>query len=318
MIRRPAMLLAALLAAAPLAAQDDVRHLLVITGLSGDPAFRATFASQGGALVDAAAGWGVTRERVNWLAEDAGIDPGRSSGRSGREAIDSAFRRIARESSPGDVVAVVVIGHGSGEGAASRIAVPGADPTAADYAAWLDRLAGRRVMMVMAGSGSGDFLPVLKGEGRVVITATRSSVERNESVFSTHFVHGLVSREADADKDGRVTAQEAFDYANREVEKAYSGDRRLRTEHAQLDDAGGGGTAGVLARRIGFGSGAVTADPRVTALLAERRDLESRVESLRRRRDGMDPAQYERELEELLVAIAERTRAIRAIQGGGR
>ncbi len=317
-MNRLTLLLASLVVAAPLTAQDDVRHLLVITGLSGDPAFRSTFASQGGAMIDAAAGWGISRDRAGWLAEEAAIDPGRSSGRSTKEAIDSAFADIARRSSAGDVVAVVLIGHGSGDGATSRIGLPGADPTAADYAAWLGRLVGRRVVFVVAGSGSGDFLPVLKGAGRVVITATKSSVERNESVFATHFVHGLVSREADADKDGRVTIQEAFDYADREVEKVYAADRRLRTEHPLIDDTGGGAVAGVLARRIAFGSGTVDTDPRVTALLAERRELESRVESLRRQRDTMSAAQYERELEDLLVAIAERTRAIRAIRGGER
>ncbi len=311
-------LLGSLLAVAPLAAQDDVRHLLVITGLSGDPAFRATFASQGGSMIDAATGWGISRDRAGWLAEEAAIDPGRSTGRSTREAIDSAFAVLAQRSAPGDVVMVMLIGHGSGDGATSRIGLPGPDPTAADYASWMGKLAGRRVVFVVAASGSGDFLPVVKGAGRVVITATKSSVERNESVFATHFVHGMVSRDADADKDGRVTIQEAFDYANREVEKVYTADRRLRTEHAQLDDTGGGATAGVLARRLAFGSGAVDTDPRVVALLAERRELESQVEGLRRRRDEMNAAQYERELEDLLVAIAERTRAIRAIRGGGR
>jgi hypothetical protein len=317
-MNRFTLLLASLAAAAPLSAQDDVRHLLVITGLSGDPAFRATFASQGGAMIDAAAGWGISRDRAAWLAEDAELDPGRSSGRSTREAIDTAFADLARRSSAGDVVAILLIGHGSGDGATSRIGLPGPDPTASDYATWLNRLAGRRVVFVVAGSGSGDFLPVLKGAGRVVITATKSSVERNESVFATHFVHGLVSREADADKDGRVTIQEAFDYADREVDKVYSTDRRLRTEHPLLDDTGGGAAAGVLARRLAFGAGAVDTDPRVMALLAERREIESKVESLRRRRDSMSPSQYERELEDLLVAIAERTRAIRAIRGGER
>jgi hypothetical protein len=201
--------------------------------------------------------------------------------------------------------------------------VPGADPTATDYARWLDRFAGPTVVAVIAASGSGDFLPVLARPGRIVITATRSSTERNESYFGSRFAHGLASLEADADKDGRVSVLEAFGYAQREVAAAYQSDNRLQTEHAQLDDDGDGrGTAtpgadgttdGALARRVTFGRAAAVSDPRVATLLTERRDLETQVEALRRRKDTMADAAYLAELERLLVAIAERTQAIRAV-----
>jgi hypothetical protein len=304
-------------------AQDGNLHVLVVTGLSGEPSFAASFATSGGALIEAACGpWGVSDSSVMWLAEDPARDPERIAGRATRGAIDSAFVRLAAQSRPGDVVAVILIGHGSNQGADSRLSVPGADPTAADYSRWLDRLPGRTVVAVIAASGSGDFLPVLARPGRIVITATRSSTERNESLFGARFAHGLASLEADADKDGRVSVLEAFSYAQREVAAAYQADNRLQTEHAQLDDDGDGrGTAepgrdgstdGALARRVSFGRTAAVADPRVAALLSERRELETQVEALRRRKDSMTESAYLAELERLLVAIAERTQAIRA------
>jgi hypothetical protein len=204
--------------------------------------------------------------------------------------------------------------------------LPGPDPTALDFARWLDALPGRAAVIVVGASASGDFLPVLARPGRVVITATRSSAERNESLFAARFAHGLASLEADADKDGRVDVLEAFQYAAREVAAAYERDGRLKTEHAMLDDTGDGRGAaepgqdgvadGALARRIAFGAQPSSADPRVSALLAERRALEEQVEALRRRKDGMREAAYLDELERLLVAIAERTERIRALEPG--
>ncbi len=314
------------LAATPLAAQDGRLHVLVVTGLSGEPSFAATFATAGSALVEAACGpWGVPDSSVTWLAEDTSRDPAQVSGRATKAALDTAFRRLATRSRPGDVVAVFLIGHGSGSGIESRLSLPGPDPTAADYGHWLDELTGRTVVVVVAASASGDFLPVLSRPGRIVITATRSSTERNESLFASRFAQGLASLEADADKDGKVSVLEAFLYAQREVAAAYAKDKRLQTEHAQLDDNGDGkgsaepaadgATDGALARRVTFGSAPAVNDPRVAALLAERRTLEDQVEALRRRKEGMSEAAYSAELEKLLVDIAQHTRQIRALSG---
>jgi hypothetical protein len=315
------------LGVAPMPAQDGDLHVLVVTGLSGEASFAATFTTAGEALVEAAIGpWRVSPERVGWLAETPQPAPGRSAGRATRAALDSAFRQLGAESKPGDVVAVFLIGHGSGRGTDSRISLPGPDPTAVDYSRWLDLLAGRTVVIVIGASASGDFLPVLARPGRVVLTATRSSSEGNESLFAARFAHGLVSLEADADKDGLVSVLEAFQYTVREVAMAYERDGRLLTEHAQLDDDGDGrgsaepGREGVsdgrLARRVTFGARPSSADPRVAGLLAERRELEGAVEALRRRKEGMRAAAYLDELERLLVAIAERTEQIRAAGAG--
>ena len=143
---------------------------------------------------------------------------------------------------------------------------------------------------------------------RVVITATRSAVERNESIFAGLFAKALASDEADDDKDGRISVLEAFRYAQREVAKVYDGSGRMQTEHAQLSDS-------TRAMSISFGKTVVSADPKVAALVAERQALESDVAALRARKTTMDEAAYEKELERLLVAIAEKSQAIRAAGG---
>ena len=63
------------------------------------------------------------------------------------------------------------------------------------------------------------------------------------------------------------------------------------------------------------GDDGLPADPKLRALHQERRDLERRVESLRLLKESMDPAKYTSELENLVTAIALKTREIRAAEG---
>jgi hypothetical protein len=166
------------------------------------------------------------------------------------------------------------------------------------------------VVFVNAASGSGDFAETLEGPRRVVVTATRTALERNETRFATPFVRALTTDEADADKDGRVSVLEAFAYAKREVARVYESDKRLLTEHAVISDS-------TLARSVSFGA------PKSTTTIHARqrsspsgRSSRRRSPTLRGRKDKMTPAAYEAELERLLVQVAQKTQAIRALSGG--
>ena len=293
-----------------LAAQSGgATHVLLVTGLAGEPRFATSFHAAAALIYDAAKQrWGVADSSLRWLAEDPALDPARIAGRSTREGVAEAFAGLARRSVPGDLILVVLIGHGSGEGADSRLNLPGPDATAADFATWLKLLPGRTIAVVNAASGSGDFIPVLTGPGRAVVTATKSAMERNETLFADYFARALSSEEADADKDGRVTLLEAFTWSKRETGRAYERTNRLATEHAQLGDS-------ALAATIAFGVSGVPGDPRVAGLVSERRALEGQVDALRRRKAGMDSTAYGRELERLLLEIATKTAAINAILG---
>lgn len=306
-LARLAIVGVASLAFAPVAAAQRT-HLLVVTGLGGEPAYAAAFTRQGAALVDLAQSqWRVADSSLVWLAEEPARDAQRIDGRATRDAVAGAFLSLSRRVAPGDVLVVVLIGHGSGEGAQSRVNLPGVDPTAAEYAAWIGGFARQTVVFVVGASASGDFGAALKGPGRVIVTATRTAFERNESQFSEQFVRGLASNEADADKDGRTTVMESFTFAVREVAKSYETDRRMLTEHAVVSDS-------VLAARTVYAAGVSSGDPRVVALVAERKALEEQVERLKARKATMPEAEYEAELERLLIAIAEQSAAIRALE----
>jgi hypothetical protein len=60
-----------------------------------------------------------------------------------------------------------------------------------------------------------------------------------------------------------------------------------------------------------------TDDPVLRALYEEKAALEQRVEELTAIKDQMDEARYETALEDLLVELALKNRAIQAREGGG-
>ena len=291
----------------PLHAQQQ--HVLVVTGLGGEPQYRDAFFGAAVLLHDVAKDkWNVADSSLIVLTEDAARDAKRFDGKATKATVGAAFLALSRRAKAGDVVFVFLHGHGSGQGPESAVNLSGPDPTAADYATWLSGFAQQTVVFVNAASASGDFSRVLAGPRRVILTATKSSVERNDTRFATYFVRGLSSGEADADKDGKVSVLEAFTFAEREVAREYEADKRMLTEHAVLSDS-------TLAATIAFGGRVVSSDPRVAALVAERQALESQVAALRARKDSMSAAAYDAELERLLVAIAEKTQAIRAAGG---
>ena len=322
-------LFALLAALCPFAAAPAQTRLVVISGLAGEPKYAESFHAWSSSLVDAARSrYGMADSMIVWLAADPKKAPGRIAGPSTKENVERTLDGLAGRMRPGEQLVVVLVGHGSAQGEVARIALPGPDMSAADLARSLAKHGARRIAVVVAASASGDFVPALSGPNRVIITATKSGFERNESLFGGHFVAALAGDGADADKDGRVSLLEAFVYATREVRRVYEQQNRLLTEHALLDDngdrsgsaePGARGGDGGLARSF-FLTGATTAvaastDPRATALRKQKEELESKIETLKGRKESMDPKAYEAELERLVVDLAAATRVLRALEG---
>ncbi|MGE5242691.1 MAG: C13 family peptidase [Betaproteobacteria bacterium] len=312
MIRRLGIAVAALscLAATPAFAQ--AAHLVVITGVEAGPEYRQQFHQWASAVIDAASKGGVPAANVVYLAEQGDRDP-RVTGRSTKDGIERAFDTLAAAVQPSDSVFIVLFGHGSYDGQRAALNLPGPDLTAADWARLLGRLKDQRVVFVNTASSSGAFLEPLATPGRVIVTATKTGGERNETRFPAYFVEALTSPEADQNHDGRVSVLEAFQYAKTQVEDAYKKEGLLLTEHAALEDGGG-----VLAATLALGASggaaadadAAASDPQMRALLEERHALEQQVDALKLRKASMPEADYEAQLEKLLTALALKSREI--------
>ena len=329
-MRRCAATLLVWLVAATAAAQQT--HVLVITGLGGEPEYTEQFHEWAITLVDAAISrYDVPTDNVIYLGEKPDLAPESINGRSSRENVESAIDDIAARAVPGDHVVIVLFGHGSFTGAA-RINLPGRDLSADDFVELVGRLGGQQVTFVNTASASGPFIEKLSGDGRTVVTASRSGSERQAAVFGGYFVEAFADGqdEADQNKDRRVSMLEAFAYARLRVGQSYEADGLLATEHALLDDNGDGeGTGepdplagdGMLARSLFFTGGegprnavAFPDDPQIASLYEERRALEDRVEELQQLRNGADPEQYQQELERLLIELALKSREIRELE----
>jgi hypothetical protein len=329
LIRRFGAAAVILLIAAPVCAQNV--HLAVIVGLAGDPEHGALFQKWAAALVEAGTTrYGIPRERIVYLTEKTDAAGPAATGRSTRDEIARAFEALAQKSAADDIVFVILIGHGTFSARVAKFNLPGPDMTAADFEPLLKKLSPRRIVLVNTASASGPFIEVLSAPGRTIVTATRTGAEQFATLFGGYFVDALTTDAGDEDKNKRVTVLEAFNYARREVTAAYEREGIMLTEHALLDDTGDkegtaqpaadgkeGRVASILALGTVESAEPAAADPRVRALVDERRALERRVESLRLLKDSMDPQRYASELEKALTELALKSRQIREAGGKG-
>lgn len=335
------MALLGVTAATPTGAAGQATRALVVVGLGGAAEYRATFHGWATSLRDALADLGIPRDRIVYLGEDAEESAGATDGESTREGLQEALAEMASAAGADDRILVVLIGHGSTRGDEARFNLPGPDISAAELSGLLDgAFPTQTVAVVNTASASGPFVEALSGTDRVVLTATRSGREQNETRFGEYFVGALEGDVADLDKDARISLLEAFQYAAREVRRHYEEQNLLLTEHALLDDDGDGegslepgseGADGALARSFYVGTtgtatgvaAAVTAvpdsvtDPELRRLYEERADIQTRIEALRLQRDQMESEEYDAQLEDLLVQLALKNREIQARGGGG-
>jgi hypothetical protein len=305
-----------LLLAAPamLGAQTN---LVIVSGIGGEPKFTQSFAAWSSALAQGASERGrLPDTSIVWLG-DTSTSTKRTRwfrGASTRANIEQTLGRLADRGGRGPLI-LVLIGHGSGEGAETRISLPGPDMTAADFARVLARFGERRVAFVNLTSASGDMLAVLASPNRVVMTATKSAFQRNESHFARYFVEALAKDGADTDKDGRISLLEAFKYAESETKRYYETDGKLATENAQLADQGQLASRFFVASAGAVAAGAASS-PRLTALYAERTTLDEQIQNLKRRKASMPADAYDTELEKLLLSLALKSREIRQLERG--
>ncbi|MFI5232314.1 MAG: hypothetical protein ACHQSE_07360 [Gemmatimonadales bacterium] len=330
---RPAVLCATVVALAltsrpaTLGAQT---HVVIVSGLGGEAKYSAEFGAEASGLAAALHDrFGVPDSNIVWFGEDSISRAPHFRGQATKANVEKAILAIAAKSAPASQFVLVLIGHGAGEGADTRISIPGPDLDAADFARLLSAFPVQRVAFINLTSASGDMIPVVAGANRVVITATKTALERNESHFGQHFVEAFTKDGADADKDGRVSLLEAFRFAALETKRFYDNASLLQTEHPQLADGGAkegtgdptGRTGdGALARRFFFDAGksatlAAANDPKLSALYGEQYALQEQIDQIRAKQGQMTADAYDAALEPLLISLARKSREIRTLEG---
>ena len=269
------------------AAQAEL-YYLIVGGLGGESAYANRFLAQTETLADAAARSLGGDDRVTLLNGEEAT----------REALTEALQALAETVTPEDTLAVFLVGHGTYDGIAYKYNLPGRDLDGAELGELLGAVPAGRQLVVNATSASGAVLESWAKEGRTLITATQSGGERNATRFAEHWTAALSSESADTNRNGIITAQEAFDYAERMVAESYENEGTLATEHPQLaGEPAESFTAARLEARVAL-------TQQLERLFAELDALEGQIQALRTRRGEMDSDVYLNELQNLLLELA--------------
>jgi hypothetical protein len=215
--------------------------------------------------------------------------------------LTASLARIASQAKPDDVFVLMMIGHGSFDGAEYKFNLPGPDISGAELAGLLNRIPAARQLVVDMTSASGGATPALKRENRTIITATKSGTEKNATVFARYWVEALRDPAADVDHSGVVSALEAFHYAQNKTAQFYTEQKRIATEHPQLEDQQHASAFPLV--RYGEAAKAV-ADPAKRDLVAKKEQIENQIDALKYQKDLMAPEDYRKQISALLLDLA--------------
>ena len=234
-----------------------------------------------------------------------------------KQNIEEAIARASAEMKPEDSFTLSLIGHGTFDGSDYKFNLPGPDITASELASVLNRLPARRQLIVNMTSCSGASLTALTKRNRIVITATKSGTEKNAPVFARYWVDALRDPAADTDKNGTVSALEAFNYAQKKTGAYFESEKLLATEHAALSDTGN--VKAVRDPKPDNGEGLLASafpvlrpqtesskaiSPEKQKLVSQKEELEAKIDRLKYQKAAMPPDEYKQQLTTLLLELA--------------
>lgn len=215
---------------------------LILVGLPGDEEHDELFAA-------------TVKKWREWLTGTLGFSPsevrvlsggttqtGVSDGPANRETIEKEAARLKKSLRSGDRLWVFFLGHANFDGENTWFHLPGPDISADELGKLFAGLNCREQIFWVTGSEAGRFVKGLSAKGRIVLAATRTNGEDNE----TEFPRALISvaerslADLDVDGDGKLSLLEFYYRIVAEVQAVYAADERLVTEHSQLDDNGDG------------------------------------------------------------------------------
>jgi hypothetical protein len=269
----------------------------------------------------------IPRENIILLTEDPTMGTALVNGKATKTELTKAFDGLVVKVPAGGRLLVLLIGHGSFDGVDYKFNLVGPDATGAELKTWLDRFEKRQMVVVSSTPCSGVLTKTLSRPGRIVITATKSEFENNDTIFGQFFVDAFKKKAADTDKNSEVSMLEAYLYAAQRVESWYKEQGRLATEHPLLEDSGDAtGVArpspangeGLMAAKVSLHTTTTatastnSASSELKALDAERQRLEGAIQDLKYRKATIPEAEYSRQMETLLIQLAQTNQKVNA------
>ncbi len=279
-------------------------YYVTVAGLGGEPDYEQRFTAAAKDL-----------DKVFRTGDSAGHVYTLTGTQATASQLKETLGAVAHDAKADDDFVLILIGHGSFDGAEYKFNLVGPDVTAGEIAAMCDRIPTRRQLIIDTTSASGGAVQALERQGRAVIAATKSGTEKNATIFARYWVEALQDPAADTDKSDSISAMEAFIYAKTKTAAFFDSQKRLATEHAVFDDVGHGEPV----REAGNGQGALMSsftllrlgtsqqaanDPAKRALLAKKEELEQKIDTLKYQKAAMDPGDYKTQLTAALLELA--------------
>ncbi len=302
---------------------DVSKYAVILTGPSVGDETVARFRQWSFSLHDILIrDYGYSSDTITLLMDsgkDSYPDNSRIDGACDRESIAAQLAALAGKVKDGDQISIFLIGHGTGRDEEAKFNIVGPDITGGEFASLLDEFDEQDLVIVNTTSASYGFSTSLSGEGRVVISATRSPAEKFDPIFSGYFIEALEQRNGDLDKNNRVSMLEAFNYARQSVDAWYEEQGRLASEHASLDDNGDAlftldpnaaeddGRLAEIAYIDILSADDGNLPPEALALKARVQELERQVFLLRGRKADFLEDDYWTQMETLLIDLARTT-----------
>jgi len=190
----------------------------------------------------------IVRDLSSYLLEKALVRPDRLTvlvpgadavGSSTADRVAETIRVYASAMAPADRFVLYYAGQANAIGESLRLNLPGADITQGDLAKWLAGLKAGVQLVVLDCPYAAVAARALARPGRVIVLASAAE-QAHATRFGLHFVPALARAQSDTDRDGRVSALEAFVAAAREIETWYQDRQLLPTETASIEDNGDG------------------------------------------------------------------------------
>jgi hypothetical protein len=284
----------------PVSASAEL-YVTIIQGLDGTPHYNQQFSDQTETLKSVTESIADNNRIQLFFGEDAT-----------RDNILSHFQNLKNTITAQDRVSVFMVGHGSFDGYEYKFNIPGPDLTDADIAGFMDALPAEIQLLVNTSSASGVLNNSLKNDSRVLITATRNGNERLATRFGEYFFNAFDNLSADINKNNAITAQEAFDYAVREVTDYFESQGQLATEHAEI--SGTHASQFVLAR-IGLKEPS-SDDPELTRLISERSEIDVKIEELQLNKSNLQAEEFLNQLQSLMIDLSIVQEKIDEVTGG--
>jgi hypothetical protein len=281
-------------------------YVVTVAGLGGEPDYEQRFQGNANDL-----------DRVFKSEGDQFHAITLSGSSATRAKLTETLQQVAAEAKSEDDFVLILIGHGSYDGVQYKFNLVGPDISGEDLAALCDKIPSKRQLIVNTTSASGGSIVPLQKAGRAVIAATKTGTEKNATIFARYWVEALQDPTADTNKDDSISALEAFIYASKKTADFYDSQKRLATEHAIFEDTGKAQPVREASPESGEGlllsnftlvrlgsEQAVANDPAKRALLAQKEELEQKIDELKYQKAAMDENDYKQQLTQVLLQLA--------------